>query len=72
MPNMNVTAALNSALRYATANPRTITVATSSVAAIACPALLSAVAFNAAGLTANGPVAGGFSLLLETLFVLEF
>lgn len=42
------------------------------VAAIACPALLSAVAFNAAGVTASGPVAGGFALLLETFFVLKF
>jgi hypothetical protein len=72
MPNMNVTAAWNSALGYAKANPRTITVATGSVAAIACPALLSAVAFNAAGVTASGPVAGGFALLLETFFVLKF
>ena len=70
--DMKVTAAWSLALHYAHANPRTITVATGSVAAIACPALLSAVAFNAAGLTASSPVAGGFALLFEALFVLEF
>jgi len=55
---MNFTAALTTALHYAHANPGTIAIATSSAAVVACPALLSVAAFNAAGLTAGGPVDG--------------
>lgn len=43
MPNVNVIAAWNSALRYAKANLRTITVAIGLVAAIAYPALVDIV-----------------------------
>jgi hypothetical protein len=55
---MNITTALTSVAHYAQANPGTVTMATGSVAMMACPALLSAAAFGAAGLTVGGPVAG--------------
>lgn len=62
---MTITAAWNSAVHYAHANPGTIATATGSVAFMACPALLSAAVFNVAGLTVTGPVAGMFPPLLD-------
>jgi len=56
---MNIKAALDTAVHYTHTNPGTIAIATGSTAVMACPALLSVAAFNAAGLTASGSVAGG-------------
>jgi len=58
LPNMSFTPALTTAIHYAHANPGIIAIATGSAAVVACPAVLSVAAFNAAGLTASGPAAG--------------
>jgi hypothetical protein len=58
LADMNITTALTSVAHYAQANPGTVTMATGSVAIMACPALLSVAVFNAAGLGVGGPVAG--------------
>lgn len=58
MPNMDIAASLDTAVHYVHANPRTVAVVTDSATVMACPAVLSVAAFNAAGLTASGSVAG--------------
>lgn len=55
---MDATIALNTIVHYASANPRVVGMATSSVAMLAFPTIVTSAAFSAVGLTASGPVAG--------------
>ena len=58
MPNLDITASLNTAVHYVHAKPGTVAIVTGSATVMTCPAVLLVPAFNAAGLTVSGPVAG--------------
>lgn len=55
---MNFATAIGRVTHYVQENPATFALTTTSLATMACPTLVTAVVFSAAGLAANGPVAG--------------
>lgn len=58
LPIMDATAAIGRVALFVQENPTTLAITTTSLATMSFPGIVTAAAFSAAGLAANGPVAG--------------
>lgn len=58
LPIMDITAAIDRVTLYVQENQATLAITTASLATMGFPAIITTAVFSAAGLTANGPVAG--------------